>query len=160
MTATILRMQIPGPRPTTLTRTLTGHHTQGRAPGGALGRMQSISAARAYIRVMARHNPLSDSCGRDDAWQQVEDLIGLVPQVATGVAELDRLAHLLRETVSRRGMQPFVRAVIDLKACTVEVVAAGNVLRLRLHAPGTTRIITTRLTPCGAARVDDDTIRT
>jgi hypothetical protein len=159
MTATIHRIPLPTMTQTTLTRHLTGHHAQGPAPGGPMARMQSISAARAYVRHLSRRFSFSDTCGRDDVWRQVEDMIALVPTVAVDVVELDMLAHALREALNRARMSGLATSRIAMRSCGFEVSAFGRTARMRMHDHDRTRIITVRLSRDGALRIDDGTVR-
>jgi hypothetical protein len=160
LSATIVRL-VPddaGAPRTTLARMLTGHHAQGPAPGGMVHRMQSESAVRRYVRMQSRSHPLNDAPGREDVWQQVEDVLALVPSLASSVSELDALANGLRRILCQRGPTGLAASFAQLAAARVEVATCGRVMRLRLHSEGSTRIITVRLEIDGARRLDDRTV--
>ena len=159
MTAKIVKLEL-GPPPSVLARHLNGHHAQGPAPGGIIGRMQSESAVRAYVRQVARKYPLSDSGLHDDVWQQVEDIAALVPMLASSVAELDALAHALRGVICARRPGRLASTRGKLTSCTITLAATGDVLRLRMFDPQEVRIISVRLHPSGARRLDDRTAQT
>lgn len=143
------------PMRTPLAQHLNGHHAQGPAPGSMIGRMQSESAVRAYVRRMSARYPLGDSAEHDDVWQQVEDILALVPMLASSVEELDDLAHATRRTITARGPGRISTMTAELASCRIEIVTTGDVLRLRLFDPTEVRIIGVRLHACGAKRTDD-----
>lgn len=154
MSAQILKME-KRHEPTPLARHLNGHHSLGPTPGGPLGRMQSESAVRAYIRHLARRLPVSDSGGRENVWTQVEDITALVPMLSSSVQELDAFAHALRTMLSLRAPGRLVATDATFRSCRVEISATGNVLKLRMIDPTEVRIVTVKLHRHGADRLDD-----
>lgn len=159
MSANIVKL-VPsaGERPrTVLACMLTGHHAEGAHPGGMYERMMGEAAVRRYVRVKSRRNPLNDSGGRDDVWRQVEDVLALVPGLASSVEELDAMTHGLVRLLPQRAPGRLAASHATLAACRLEVAACGNVMRMRLLSSRSTRIITVRLEREGARRLDDRT---
>lgn len=161
MSATIVKL-VPcaaeWPR-TVLAGMLTGHHAEGAHPGGMYERMMGESAVRRFVRTKSRRNPLNDSGGRDDVWRQVEDVLALVPGLASSVQELDAMAHGLMRLLPQRAPGRMAASHAILAACRLEIATCGNVMRMRLLTNGSARIITVRLERDGARRLDDRTIR-
>lgn len=154
MTAKILRLGREV-QTTPLGLHLTGQHPQGPTPGGIIGRMQGETAVRSHVRNMSRSHPLSDSGGRQDIWQQVEDIAALIPRLPSSVTELDDLSHALREVISHRKSVHMAVRSIKLAACRIEIAAAHDVLRLRILGESEGRVITVKLHRHGARRMDD-----
>ena len=158
MTATILRLGTTR-KPTQLDRHLIGHHTQGALPGGMKSRIQSEIAVRSYVRNLSRHFPLSDTVGKDDVWQQVEDIIALVPSLASNIFELDAFAHALKQVICVRDTGCLAFTSSNFQACKISISATGSILRLRLIDHDKARIITVKLHPEGVDRLDDSMAR-
>lgn len=154
MTAQILRMG-KCDVPSTLSRHLIGHHVQGPAPSGIIGRMQSESAVRAYVRRVAKKHPLGDSAKHDDVWQQVEDIAALVPMLSRSVSEFDNYVHTLRLVLCRRGPTRMVYTRAEHDGRLMDIYACGTIVRLRIMEGSQARIITVKTHRDGITRLDD-----
>lgn len=158
MTAVIHEMPRLEMSRTTLSRTLTGRHLPSEQSEGPLAKMQSVSAARAYVRWVAQRHPLSDAAGRADIWAQVGDIISLVPSMPSSVHELDELVHSLRLTLSRAAHGGYQCARMEIGSCSLQVAATCRAARITMAGRDATRIITVMLRGDGARRIDDMTI--
>lgn len=153
MTATVIRMK---PRETMpdISRHLVGRCRQGVGMG-ILTRISGASAVRAFVRVLARRMPFSDSGGRDDIWQQVEDVLSLVPGLTSNTSELAAFADSVKAALITRATGALAIRVETMLACEVRITAYDHILQLCFTNHEGGREIAFHLFPDGAKRIDD-----
>lgn len=153
MSATVIRLATRERAPD-ISRHLVGRCHQ-RVGSDMLSRMQGESAIRSFIRRLARRTPMSDYSTGEDVWQQVEDIVALVPGATASTGELEAFAHAVRSVLCVRRPHGLAVTQGNLARSVVKISAVGSTLRVGFVDSDGGRVLTFRLTNSGARRIDD-----
>lgn len=152
MEAKIIRLA-PKRKQTVLSRHLQGQYESRTNEDGIIGRMQSESAVRSFVRWQSRKHPLSDT--ECNIWDQVEDLAVMVPNMAGSVNELDAFVHGLKNVLCIKNEMRMAKAEGLIGSCTIEISSFKNTVRLKMLGRERVRIISARLYKDGAYIIED-----
>jgi hypothetical protein len=152
MEAKIIRLA-PKRKQTVLSRHLQGRYESRPNEDGIIGRMQSESAVRSFVRWQSRKHPLSDT--ENDIWDQIEDIAVLVPNMAGSVNELDSFIHAVKSVLCMKNDMRMAKAQGAIGTCIIEISSFKNVIRLKMLGRDKTRIISARLYRNGARIIED-----
>lgn len=152
MEAKIIRLE-PKRKQTVLSRHLQGQYESRTNEDGIIGRMQSESAVRSFVRWQNRKHPLSDT--KYSIWDQIEDLAVMVPNMAGSVNELDAFVHTLKDVLCIKNKMRMAKAQGLIGSCNIEISSFKNIVRLKMLGRAKVRIISARLYKDGAYIIED-----